>query len=142
MTVTGTRFPSSSNTWVIPIFLPIKPFKTPLLAAKRAYITACRGASRREETLQGSVQPGGAVGGERSPLEPCLRTARTVEADERGNGVNRPPEHRSGRQRVHVHLHQPPGGEHGAVALPGEGRIQRTARLAPRRAQLDQDACP
>src|SRR5678815_5546442 len=115
MTVTGTRFPSSSNTWVIPIFFPIKPFKTPLLAAKRGYITACRGASRREEPPEGRVQSGGAVGGERRPVEPCLRAARAVEADERGNGVNGPAEDRSGRQRVHVHLDQPPRGEQRTV---------------------------
>src|SRR5262249_59937954 len=49
MTVTGTRFPSSSNTWVIPIFLPIKPFKTRLLAREAGL----------HNSLPGGVKAGG-----------------------------------------------------------------------------------
>src|SRR5215475_15349065 len=129
MTVTGTRFPSASNTWVIPIFLPIKPFKTPLLFAKRGYITACRGASRREEPSESPVQPDGTVGGEGLPLEPGFRTAGTVEADECGHGVGGTAQDGPGGQRVDVHLDQPPPGEDRAVALPGEGRLERAAGL-------------
>src|SRR5690349_13312717 len=138
MTVTGTRFPSASNTWVIPIFLPIKPFKTPLLFAKRGYITACWGASRREEPPERPVQPGGILRGKSRPLEPGLGTARTVEADECRDGVGGASQDGSGGQRVDVHLHQPPAGEDGAVALAGEGRLERLARLAPGRPELDQ----
>src|SRR6185503_2322558 len=103
---------------------------------KRAYITACRGASRREERPEGLVQPGGTVGGKPLPLEPRLWPPGAVEPDERGEGVRLAPQDRAGGKRVHVHLDQPPAGEDRAVAFPGERGVQGTAGLAPRRSEL------